>query len=231
MAKMTYISIASFNIEKNGQSSELLKQQKVSDFIDYCCKRAVDLIFLCEVHSARISEYVTHLREVYGQDYAREYLDGGHSNAYVILARRLAEFNFSFDGLRGLNRNFLLCHIDDKVAIGLAHFKSGQTGLTRDQIEAGADFMNTFTNSTGRWAIAGDMNWDLRRYNELALPAGSHNATSWLDMKQIQVGILDWCLAGGGTQLAAADGPSEFNPAFQVMDGPDHRPVLFQIEF
>ena len=228
---MPYISIASFNIEKNGQSSELLKQTKVSDFIDYCSNRAVDLIFLCEVHSARIVDYISHLKEIYGEGYACEFLEGGHSNAYVILARRSSGFDLSFDGLAGLNRNFLLCHIENKVAIGFAHFKSGQTGLTKDQIEAAADFMNTFTNGTGRWAITGDMNWDLHRYSELALPNGSHNATCWLDMTQRHGGILDWCLAGSSVQLAAANGPNEFNPGFQTMDGPDHRPVLFKIGF
>ncbi len=229
---MPYISIASFNIEKNGQSSELLKQQKVSDFIDYCSNRAVDLIFLCEVHSARIGDYISHLREVYGENYACEFLEGGHSNAYVLLARRSGEFHLSFDGLRGLNRNFLLCHIDDKVAIGFAHFKSGQTGQTRGQIEEGAAFMDTFTNGTGRWAITGDMNWDLNRFNQLTLPGGVQRATSWgHGATQKNGGILDWCLAGSGVQLAAADGPTEFNPAFQVMDGPDHRPVLFQIGY
>lgn len=226
---MTYFTIASFNIEKNGQSSELLKQQKVEEFIDYCCRRGTDLIFLCEVHSRRIEDYISHLRAVYSE-YSCDFLPGGGSNAYVILYRNATGFTLSFDGLRGLNRNFLLCHIADKVALGFAHFKSGQNGLTKDQIQAGADFMSSFANGTERWAITGDMNWDLHRVNELALPNGTHYATCWQDMTQKSGGILDWCLAGRGIQLAAVNGPTEFNPAFQVMDGPDHRPVLFQVE-
>ena len=224
-----HVTIASFNIEKNGQSSDPSKQTKVSDFIDLCCKRRVDIIFLCEVHKVRIQDYVEFLREVY-LDYSCDFLDGGYSNAYVVLCRKSAGFTLSFDGLKGLNRNFLLCHIENKVAIGFAHFKSGQTNLTKDQIEAGADFMNGFTNNTGRWAIVGDMNWDMHRFNELNLPANSRAATCWSDMTQKSGGILDWCLAGWGVALAPADGVKDFNPAFQVMDGPDHRPVVFRLE-
>jgi hypothetical protein len=47
--------IASFNIEKNGKSSDDGKQKIVSDFIDRCCNPNhwnVDVLFLCEVHAA-----------------------------------------------------------------------------------------------------------------------------------------------------------------------------------
>jgi hypothetical protein len=42
------------------------------------------------------------------------------------------------------------------------------------------------------------------------LPVGSHCASCWPDMTQASGGILDWCLAGKGVKLAAANGYTEF---------------------
>jgi hypothetical protein len=226
---MTYITIAAFNIEKNGQSSDPFKQQKVSEFVDYCCKRGTDLIFLCEVHAARIQDYMEFLKKVYSEHYLCESLDGGHSNAYVVMHKKSVGFSLSYDQLNHLNRNFLLCTIDNKLGVGFAHFKSGQTGLTKNQIESAAEFLNSMLGDT--WAIAGDMNWDMSNFNKLKLPAGSHCASCWPDMTQKSGGILDWCLAGKGVILTAANGYTEFHHDFQTMDGPDHRPVLFQLAF
>jgi len=226
---MTHITIAAFNIEKNGQSSDPLKQQKVSEFVAFCCNRGVDVIFLCEVHSARVGDYVNFLRSVYSEHYACESLDGGYSNAYVVLHKKSVGFTLSYDQLNHLNRNFLLCTIDGKLGVGFAHFKSGQNGLTRNQIENAAEAMHGMFN--GLWAIAGDMNWDMSNFNNLNLPAGSHCASCWPDMTQASGGILDWCLAGNKVTVTPANGYTEFHQDFQTMDGPDHRPVLFDLAF
>lgn len=226
---MGSITIASFNIEKNGQSSELLKQTKVSDFIDSCVTFNMGVIYLCEVHSARIEDYIEQLRAVYGGTYRVEYLDGGYSNAYVFMVNREVDAHLSYDGLKGLNRNMFLCHVDNEIAIGFAHFKSGQTGLTRSQLENAGQFMEGFTNNSGKWAITGDMNWDFNNAGRLNMPAGSHPSTCWQDMTQRSGNILDWCAAGRSVQVQPVDGPNFFAPDFQVMDGPDHRPVVFAL--
>ena len=226
---MTYITIATYNIEKNGQSSIPDKQGKVSDFVAYCINRGVDVIFLCEVHSARVDDYVNFLRSVYSEHYECESLPGGYSNAYVVIHKKSVKFTLSHDQLQGLNRNFLLCTIEDKLGVGFAHFKSGQTGLTRTQIENAAEFLQSML--PGTWAIAGDMNWDMAKANQLQLPAGSHWASSWPDMTQAKGGILDWCLAGQRVNVTAVQGYAELHQAFQEMTDPDHRPVLFQLEF
>lgn len=46
-------TVACWNIEKNGQSSEIAKQANVSEFINICSNNSIDVFFLCEVHSAR----------------------------------------------------------------------------------------------------------------------------------------------------------------------------------
>lgn len=226
---MGTITIASYNIEKNGQSSELLKQEKVSDFIDSAVDLGFHIIYLCEVHSARIQDYVDHLRSVYGNSHRVEFLEGGHSNASVFLIAHELDAVLSYDELKGLNRNLFHCYIDGEIAIGFAHFKSGQTGLTKSQLENAAKFLEGFTNDSGRWAITGDMNWDMKNAAALSMPAGSSAYTCWSDMTQKHGNILDWCAAGSSTRVQPVDGPGFFAPAFQVMDGPDHRPVAFTV--
>ncbi len=60
------IIVASWNIEKNGQSSTDIKQGKVSDFLARCCSYGITVIFLCEVHSSRIADYTSYCASVYG---------------------------------------------------------------------------------------------------------------------------------------------------------------------
>lgn len=228
---MGQIIVANWNIEKNGQSSDPEKQTKVSEFIAQCCENSFHIIFLCEVHSARVDDYLGFLRSVYGENYRVESLPGGHSNAYVLLARKDLNSEMSYDGLRGLNRSMFLCHVGGSIALGLAHFKSGQTGLTKSQIEEGAAFLESFTNNTGLWAISGDMNWDYNNLGGLTMPAGSHANTCWTDQTQKSGGILDWCAAGRGVSIVPVDGPSFFHPTLQTMDGPDHRPVAFALNY
>jgi hypothetical protein len=114
------------------------------------------------------------------------------------------------------------------LSLVLAHFKLGQNGLAKDQLESAARALDEM--SPGRWAILGDMNWDYNKAGQLALPANSHGRTMWPDRTQVQGGILDWCLAGRRTTVDSADSPQNiFTPEIIDMTGPDHRPIVFQI--
>jgi hypothetical protein len=217
-------TVAVWNIEKNGQSSEDIKQEKVSEFVDFCCKNGIDLIFLCEVHSARLKDYSGFVGSVYSTfGYKVHAFSGGHSNAYILIVRSQANVQLSYDELKGLNRKIVLALING-VYVCLAHFKSGQTGLTKDQLQQAADSLDGLAQS--RWLITGDMNWDFSKAHELKLPGGAHAATCWKDQTQAKGGILDWCLAGG---LVAVEpmGESLFSATMADMQGPDHRPVVF----
>lgn len=223
---MPYV-IASWNVEKNGQSSTDIKQAKVIDFIDGCVKMDVDVIFLCEVHSSRLDDYVAYLTSVYDAEYHVVGLPGGHSNGYIIMTRKARTIEISGDTLKGLNRGIQLLKLDNDLVLCLAHFKSGQTGLTKDQIQNAAIFLDNAMPA--RWAITGDMNWDYARVGELVVPGGSHAGTCWADQTQAKGGILDWCLTGGATEIAPVDVANLFPPETNDMSGPDHRPVLFVI--
>jgi hypothetical protein len=109
----------------------------------------------------------------------------------------------------------------------LAHFKSGQTPLTKTQIEQASGFLESAQRRS--WAIIGDMNWD---YNNggLTLPNGTESATCGHDSTQVQGGILDWCLAGFRVSVTARD-LRGLPPALTNYSGPDHRPVVFSIAY
>ena len=111
----------------------------------------------------------------------------------------------------------------------LAHFKSGQTCLTKDQLQQAAASLQELGGNSGRWAITGDMNWDYRNVNSLSLPVRTKWFTCWQDQTQAKGGILDWCLAGSATTVDSADVSTLFPPYINDMTGPDHRPVVFGI--
>jgi hypothetical protein len=217
-------SVASWNIEKNGQSSDDIKQEKVSEFVDFCCHNYIDIIFLCEVHSARLSDYDGFIGSVYAsRGYRVLPFTGGHSNAYILIVRNDINAELSFDTLKGLNRQIVLVKVSG-VYVCLAHFKSGQTGLTRDQLQQAAQALDEI--APGRWMITGDMNWEYGNLAALATPGGSYAVTCWTDMTQAKGGILDWCLSGGAVAVTPVDG-SIFSASMADMSGPDHRPVIF----
>ena len=225
------LTVASWNIEKNGQSSGFEKQSKVSDFIDVCCKTlSVTVVFLCEVHSARKDDYKAFLNTVYGRDYRVDCLDGGNSNGYILLTRHDAGIQVSQDTLRNLNRGVLFLAYQD-FSLCLAHFKSGQTGLTKDQLVSAADFLEGSGGYTGKWGITGDMNWDFSKVNQLTLPHGAKARTCWTDQTQKRGGILDWCLAGHATEATPVDMEKLFSRETFDMAGPDHKPTLFNFGF
>lgn len=224
--------IASWNLEKNGQSSSLEKQSKVSDFIHQLCASdglGADVLFLCEVHSARSLDYISFLQQVY-PDYTIHTVHGGYSNDYVIMFRTNQTIQWIQDiPLRYLNRSLSIFSLQGTY-VGFAHFKSGQTNLTKSQIEWAALILEH--NSTSNWLITGDMNWDYSRYNQLAMPAGAHAYSYWQDCTQRKGGILDWCIAGKNTQVSGFDlaNPMKWNPAYSDMSGPDHKPVVYQAD-
>lgn len=86
--------VAAWNIEKCGLSSSLEKQAALDTFL-YECAYAdgddtpyADLIFLCEVHSARVDNFVEFLTDVYGHHYYIDAVDGNYSNNYVYMIRQ-----------------------------------------------------------------------------------------------------------------------------------------------
>lgn len=223
------ITIASWNIEKNGQSSTPEKQGKVSDFIDTCCKElGITVVFLCEVHSARIEDYTSFLEGVYGANYTVNFLAGGYNNAYVYLIRKDAEISASYYQLRGLNRAGLLLQNGELFCV-LAHFKSGQTGLTKDQIQQAASSLQSINPALPTWAITGDMNWDYNNFEQLDLNVLALRYTCWLDQTQAKGGILDWCLASYRIDVHPLDVKNLFPAEVNNMEGPDHRPIAFTI--
>ncbi|TRV45045.1 MAG: LamG domain-containing protein [Microcystis panniformis Mp_MB_F_20051200_S9] len=226
--RLKSIKIASWNIEKNGQSSTLEKQSKVSDFIATCIELEITVIFLCEVHSTRVDDYVAFLISTYGETYRVESLPGGYNNAYVFLIRQNASIEVNYGQLFALNRAGLILQSGELFCV-LAHFKSGQTGLTKNQIENAAEFLQDIGGKSGKWAITGDMNWDYQNCNKLNLPECALEYTCWSDQTQAKGGILDWCLAGTSTQVIPWDVENLFNKSINDMTGPDHRPVVFVI--
>lgn len=224
------LTVASWNIEKNGQSSTFDKQSKVSDFIDQCCNNyQISVIFLCEVHSSRTLDYQSYLTATYGDDYYVNFFDGGYSNAYILLIRKDTGLNFSYDTLKYMNRKVVIVHKEDEVipAVILAHFKSGQTGLTKDQIENAADSLNEM--SVNKWAIMGDMNWDYSRVDKLDLGFSVESGSCYRDQTQKSGGILDWCLAGNHVDLIPIDLTDKFDSSMFDMTGPDHKPIIFSL--
>jgi len=221
-------TIASWNIEKNGVSSTDIKQEKVSEFLVLCCKYGITVIFLCEVHSSRVDDYLAYCRGVYGGQYEIGSLPGGHSNAYILLYRKDVSIVVSQDKLKGLNRGAIILNLPNNVFLCLAHFKSGQTGLTKDQLQQASGFLEGAC--PGHWVITGDMNWAYGNATGLTLPPGSRPATCWTDQTQVKGGILDWCLVGAALKVETVDVANLFPPAMNDMSGPDHRPIIFSID-
>lgn len=220
--------VAFWNIEKSGQTSLIEKQTKVNDFMDrYCANErslSVDLLFLCEVHSARFGDYEAFVKNVY-TNYEVTSFSGGYSNYYLVLMKKNASIGFIGSvKLDSLNRYFVV-YAEQGCYLGLAHFKSGQTDLTKSQIKKCAAELEA--KSTSNWALSGDLNWDYSKKAELELPAGSKAYTLWTDQSQKKGGILDWVINGKNASVAGMD-LSHWDPSFFDMTGPDHRPVIFQ---
>lgn len=219
--------IAWWNIEKNGQSSILEKQTKVSDFIDRCCASdkglGVDLLFLCEVHSARFEDYRRYLEATY-TSYAIHVFAGGNSNYYVVLMKVSPTLSFiESHVLKGLNRS-LVVYAQGGCYIGFGHFKSGQLSLTKSQLRDAAILLEG--KSTSNWALCGDLNWDYSKRTLLTLPDGTRSFTLWTDATQKSGNILDWVLNGKNTAIAGFD-LTGWPATYQEMTAPDHKPVIF----
>ncbi|MBC1189456.1 hypothetical protein PN434_03885 [Microcystis aeruginosa CS-558/01A06] len=223
---MTFDSftVASWNIEKNGRSSRIEKRSKVDTFIYYCCNKRIDIIFLCEVHGARLDDYLNNLSLVYFDNYDIHSFEGGKSNGYIIMTRKRLNIELSMDKLSGLNRYIVLLSIGDFYLV-LAHFKSGRLLLTERQIKASVDFLA----STGYpWAVTGDMNWDYKNIIGLKLSGATETHTYWADQTHRSGGILDWCITGSNVQtVSIIDEMFVEFPDLKNMDGPDHRPIVF----
>ncbi|GAB5350213.1 endonuclease/exonuclease/phosphatase family protein [Alteriqipengyuania sp. 357] len=227
------IYVAWFNVEKVGRSSPQDKETIASHFLDYCFRSEFDIVTLLEIHSMRKTDIASYINSVYGSHYSAGFINGGYSNAYVCAIRNATT---TYDGsvpLVGLNRQ--VAEFSTSVSGGfrlktyLAHFKSGQTGLTSTQIRRAVRAAET--NSGGTWMIGGDMNWDFHRRDELDLPRGVKAFSYWPDSTQRSGNILDWTVYSNNLNIKGA-GISEFkrrHPEFGAMAGPDHKPVALQI--
>jgi hypothetical protein len=224
--------VASWNIEKNGQSSVDIKQTLVSGFIDHCLGTLeVDVLFLCEVHSARVADYVNYVASVY-QKYKVFSAHGGRSNCYIVVHKNTGNISvLGGDNLRGLNRPIVIVeakshHFNFNGYLGLAHFKSGRTALTKAQIREAVDFISSASRQ--KYFITGDINWDYSAFAELDVPALA--AKQW-DVTQKKGGCLDWALYGVGVDVSPYDfsAVTRSNPELLSMDKPDHKPVIFDV--
>ena len=226
---MTNYTVASWNIEKDGQSSTIEKQTKISSFVDDCINDAVDLIFLCEVHCARQQDFRDFLEEAYGdKGYEIRITPGGNSNAYVTLARVKTVEYYSKVQLWNLNR-YLVLYTVGSFLVGLAHFKSGQTKQTKIQVQDAVSLLEK--KQTGSWMLTGDMNWEYSNRDELDLDDMKNlDSYAMWDCTQKKGGILDWAIGGRYTSVS---GYTPFkrhaNEEYLNMEGPDHKPAIYSI--
>ncbi|WP_044874326.1 endonuclease/exonuclease/phosphatase family protein [Pseudomonas sp. LFM046] len=213
--------IASFNLEKNGKSSTLNKRTQVDEFIAYCNQIEVDLIFLCEVHSAQEDNYEDNLGAIY-RNYNVECHHGGYSNSYIVMTRKSANLTVTSQGnLKNLNRDLIAVEAKGvnnySGYVFLAHFKSGQNGQTKSQL-------NACTSLGGNWVVTGDLNLDISRVGELETAGVAYDCWKGLPTHH-SGGILDWVLASAFVRIEAVDLTGHAN--FFDMSGPDHRPIIF----
>ncbi|MHA6493076.1 endonuclease/exonuclease/phosphatase family protein [Pseudomonas borbori] len=215
--------IASFNIEKSGYSSTLIKKSQIDSFVAFCVQIDADLIFLCEVHSGQEGNYVNNLGDIY-QGYNVECHKGGHSNSYILMSKKSSSINVSSQGhLFGLNRDLIAVEAQSVNGysgyVFLAHFKSGQNGQTKSQL-------NACTQMGGRWVATGDLNLDISKVGELDTAGIAYDC--WKGKQTHKSGgILDWVLASVDVKVAPVDITSLENDF--DMSGPDHRPIVFDV--
>ncbi|MBK5530303.1 endonuclease/exonuclease/phosphatase family protein [Pseudomonas sp. TH08] len=218
--------IGSFNVEKNGKSSTLDKQTQVDFFIHNCCTSDAwdaDIVFLCEIHSAQVDNYRSNLAAIY-KTYSVYAFDGGYSNAYIVLVKSFETLQVCSQGsLFGLNRDLIAVEANGVKGytgyVFLAHFKSGQTGLTRSQLKS-------CTALGGRWVATGDLNLDYANVGQLDTAGLAYDCWGG-QQTQSKGGILDWVLASADVTVKVVD-ITGLAHVFD-MSGPDHRPILFDV--
>ncbi|KIQ56897.1 MULTISPECIES: endonuclease/exonuclease/phosphatase family protein [Pseudomonas] len=218
--------IGSFNVEKNGKSSTLEKQTQVDIFLHNCCSSNywdADLVFLCEIHSAQIDNYRSNLAAIY-KNYSVYSFTGGHSNAYIVLVKSFERLQVVSQGsLFTLNRDLIAVEAHGVKGytgyVFLAHFKSGQNGVTKSQLKS-------CTALGGKWVATGDLNLDYQKVGELDTAGLAYECWGG-QQTQSKGGILDWVLAS----VDVAVTPVDITGLAHVFDmsGPDHRPILFDV--
>jgi hypothetical protein len=218
--------IASFNIEKNGKSSTLDKQTQVDFFISKCCSSDdwdADIVFLCEIHSAQTVNYATNLASIY-PNYRVCAFAGGYSNGYIVMVKSFEALQVCSQGsLHGLNRDLIAVEANGVNGytgyVFLAHFKSGQTGLTKSQLKS-------CTALGGNWVATGDLNMEYQNVGQLDTAGLAYECWGGRQT-QSKGGILDWVLASVDVQVVPVD-LTYLETVFD-MSGPDHRPILFDV--
>ncbi|MBX9408455.1 hypothetical protein K5E40_22500 [Pseudomonas baetica] len=218
--------IGSFNVEKNGKSSTLDKQTQVDVFVYNCCSSNcwnADIVFLCEIHSAQIDNYRQNLAAIY-PSYNVYSFTGGYSNGYIVMVKGFEELRVISQGsLFALNRDLIAVEVHGVGGytgyVFLAHFKSGQSGVTKSQLKS-------CTALGGKWVATGDLNLDYKNVGKLDSAGLAYECWGGLQT-QNKGGILDWVLASADVTVT----PVDLTGLAQVFDmsGPDHRPILFDV--
>ncbi|WP_417319523.1 hypothetical protein [Emcibacter sp.] len=227
--------IVSWNIEKCGLSSAQDKRAALDTLLfDAAYKQYADIIFLCEVHGARVDDFAEFLTNVYGQHYAIDAVDGNYSNNYVFLVNKNVLVNYGTVSVSNWQNErpmlAIQCGLSSgTVYAGFIHAKSGQTGLTKHQIHNCARWLQD--RSADRWFLSGDLNWDYNRQDELTLPEGAQGNSYWFDMSQRKGGLLDWALCGKYTTATTRSLSLLRTQHDTVIDMSqmDHKPVLFGV--
>jgi len=150
---------------------------------------------------------------------------GGYSNGYIVMVKSFEALQVCSQGsLHGLNRDLIAVEAAGVNGytgyVFLAHFKSGQTGLTKSQLKS-------CTALGGNWVATGDLNMEYQkcratRYSRARIRMLGRST----DPKQ-RAEILDWVLASVDVQVVPVD-ITHLDTVFD-MSGPDHRPILFDV--
>lgn len=225
------LTVASWSLGKDGQSSLDIKQEKVGGFIEYCCNfPGVDVVFLSEVHSAMVYGYKLYVQAVYGKNYTVYSQTESSLSAYVVLVRNNAGVEVCHDIQKAMGQTMVLLKAEDFL-IGFPHAQSGQASPQQSQMENAARLLQQLGGGQGKWAMTGGMNWEYKDAHLLAIPEGAKCLTCWNGQTRRQGGILDWCIAGGAVAVTPGRVDMMFPPYVNNMKNPDCRPVVFSFQY
>lgn len=115
------------------------------------------------------------------------------------------------------------------LAIGCLHAKSGQTGLTKHELESYTGYLST---KYTYWLLFGDLNWSFRNAYKLSIPKGAVCISCWKNESQRKGSVLDWCIYSKSTLTITARSSPSFRfmpPLMTSMTTTDHKPVQYDV--
>lgn len=220
------LTVAFWNIKQNNPSSTLYKQTKVNHFIDTCIDINIPVIFLCEIHSNQVNDYVNYLSNIFREYYITSFT-GGYNSDYIVLTHKDLNVEILHNPLKVLKGNAVFMQVKG-LSLLFSHFKSGNAVLTKNQLINAATFLQEIT--PGKWACIGDMNWDYKKLNSVSSSFTAYGHTCWEKETHKDGKILDWCLAGDLTKVTPFNLISLFPEEIYDMNGPDCKPIVFALE-